>query len=120
MKTFTGIRILRALTIVVFLFTAQAVSAQEKKATLVVKTPTTCNHSKVCETCGGKLETELYFVRGIKIVEYNEEAETTTIVYKPKQITPEKIRQEIAKLGFDADDVKADPAGYAKRDNCCK
>lgn len=111
---------MKALMIVVCLFMVQSVSAQGKKATIIVKTPTTCNHCKVCETCGGKLETDLYFVRGIKVVEYNQEAQTTTIVYRPKQITPEKIRQEIAKLGFDADDVKADPAGYEKRDNCCK
>lgn len=106
--------------IAVCLFMAQSVLAQNGKETLVVKTPNTCNHCKICETCGGKLETDLYFVRGIKVVEYNEEAQTTTIVYKPKHITPEKIRQEIAKLGFDADDVKADPEGYAKRDTCCK
>jgi mercuric ion binding protein len=110
----------KGILIAAFLLVAQSLSAQDKKATLVVKTPNTCNHCKVCETCGGKLETDLYFVRGIKVVEYNEEAQTTTIVYKPKQITPEKIREEIAKLGFDADAVKADPAGYEKRDNCCK
>lgn len=113
----------RILVIGAFLLMAPTLSAQEKpakKATLVVKTPTTCNHCKICETCGQKLETDLYFVRGIKVVEYNEEAQTTTIVYKPRQITPEQVRQEIAKLGFDADDVKADPLAYEKRDECCK
>ncbi len=101
------------------LFSVTAFSQSSKKATLTVVTKNTCNHCKVCETCGQLLETDLYFVRGIKLVTYNEADMTTTIVYKPKQITPEKIRQEIAKLGFDADEVKADPEAYAKRDGCC-
>ncbi|HLP55779.1 MAG TPA: cation transporter [Fluviicola sp.] len=94
-------------------------SAQSKQ-TVVIKTPNTCNHCKICETCGGKLEKDLYFVRGIKLVTYNEADQTTTVVYKTKLITPEKIRQEIAKLGFDADSVPADPKGYEQRDGCCK
>jgi hypothetical protein len=92
----------------------------QKRDTVVIATPSTCNHCKVCETCGLKLETDLYFVRGIKLVTYNEAAMTTTIVYKPKLINPDKIRQEIVKLGFSADNVPADPSAYAKRDNCCR
>lgn len=103
----------------VLLLSCTAFGQSGKKATVVISTKNTCNHCKVCETCGQKLETDLYFVRGIKLVEYNEADMTTTIVYKPKLITPEKIRQEIAKLGFDADEVKADPEAYAKRDACC-
>ncbi len=101
------------------LFITLMTSAQSKE-TIIVKTPTTCNHCKICESCGGKLEKDLYFVRGIKLVTYNEADQTTTIVYKPKLITPDKIRQEIAKLGFDADGVPADPKGYEQRDGCCK
>lgn len=106
--------------LILFLFASPMLFAQKKKETIVIKTPTSCDHCKVCETCGGKLETDLYFVKGIKVVTYNEKDKTTTIVYKPKLITPEKIRQEISKLGFDADDLAADPKGYEKRDNCCK
>ena len=105
-----------AITALLFTFMATA----QSKQTIVVKTPNTCNHCKVCETCGGKLETDLYFVRGIKLVTYNEADQTTTVVYKTKLITPDKIRQEIAKLGFAADGVPADPKGYEQRDGCCK
>lgn len=113
----------KVLLIFAFLLVASSFFAQDqlpKKATIVIKTPTNCDHCKVCETCAGLLEKDLYYVRGVKIVEYNEEAKTTTVTYKPKQVTPEKIRQEIAKLGFDADEVKADPKAYEKRDGCCK
>lgn len=111
---------IRQIIITVCLFISTSVLSQEKKAQIVINTPTKCNHCKICETCGQKLETDLYYVRGIKIVEYNEKDQTTTIVYKPKLINPDRIREEIAKLGFDADDVKADDIAYEKRDRCCK
>ena len=99
----------KAYLILLFIIVSQSLSAQEKKESI-----------EVCETCGQKLETYLYYVRGIKLVTYNEEAQTTTVIYKPQLITPDKIRHEIAKLGFDADQVPADPKGYAQRDGCCK
>lgn len=104
------------------LFTSQLLLAQKqpKRQTITIKTPTTCNHCKICETCGGKLEGELVFVKGIQLVTYNEADQTTTVIYWTKKITPDKIRKEISLLGFDADEVKADPNGYKQRDACCK
>jgi hypothetical protein len=43
-----------------------------------------------------------------------------TITFNPSKITSVKIREEISKLGYDADDIKADPAAYQKLDGCCK
>lgn len=93
---------------------------QNKTETLVVKTQVFCDHCKVCETCGGKMETDLYYVKGIKLVEYNENDMTITVKYKTKKTTPDKIRVAISKLGFSADDVPADVAAYEKLDACCK
>lgn len=113
---------MRTVLFIAFLFATQLVVAQKepKRQTITVKTPNTCSHCKVCETCGGKLETDLVFVKGIQLVTYNEADQTTTVVYWTKKITPEKIRKEISLRGFDADDVKADPNGYKQRDGCCK
>lgn len=107
---------------IVFLIVAQLATAQKapRKETITIKTPNTCDHCKVCETCGGKLEGQLGLVKGIQLVTYNEADQTTTVVYWTKKTTPGQIRKEISLLGFDADDVKADPKGYAERDTCCK
>lgn len=94
--------------------------SQKKLKTITIKTQTFCDHCKICESCGLKLETDLYYVKGIKSVNYNENDMTITIKYNTKKITPEKIRIEIAKLGFSADDVPADPVAYEKLDDCCK
>jgi mercuric ion binding protein len=101
-------------------FSAGQLFAQNKKETIVIKTQVYCDHCKICETCGGKMETDLYYIKGIKRVNYKEENMTIAVTYKPKKITPDKIRQEISKLGFMADDVPADPQAYEKLDECCK
>src|SRR3989344_136734 len=104
-------------------FVASSIPFAQKKTkrpTNNNKTPNTCNHCKVCESCGGKLEGEMVFVKGIQLVTYNEADQTTTVVYWTKKITPEQIRKEISLRGFDADEVKADPNGYKQRDGCCK
>lgn len=95
-------------------------SAQSKTQTVVIKTHTYCDHCKECESCAGKMETELSYVRGIKKIEFNEKDTTIIVKYKSKKITADKIRVEITKLGFDADMLPAHPGAYGKLDNCCK
>ncbi len=45
---------------------------------------------------------------------------TITVVYNPLKATPEKIETAISKMGYDADEIKADPVAYEKLDECCK
>ena len=112
----------KAALLILFLVVSQFASAQQtpKRETITIKTPNTCDHCKVCESCGGRLEGQLGLVKGIQLVTYNEADQTTTVVFWTKKTTPEQIRKEISMLGFDADDVKADPKGYQERDGCCK
>ena len=108
-----------SLFIAVFAFSAVAF-AQSNIDTLVVKTNIYCNHCKQCESCGGKIEKELFFNKGIKSILLDEKAMTITVAYSKKHITPDEIRTAISKLGYDADTVKADPSAYKALDGCCK
>lgn len=109
-----------SIIIAIFLCFSQLSMAQSKPGLAVIKTLTYCDHCKVCETCAGKMETELSYVKGIKSINYNESDMTIEVKYNPKKTSIETIRAEIAKLGFAADDIPADPAGYEKLDACCK
>ncbi|UTW63500.1 heavy-metal-associated domain-containing protein [bacterium SCSIO 12741] len=93
---------------------------QSKMDTLNVKTKINCSHCQVCGSCGKRFEGELSFGKGVKQVQYNPSDTTITIIYRSGKTTPDELRQEIAKLGFPADNIPADPAGYAKLDACCK
>lgn len=105
---------------ILFVGYSTAQSSKGKKSTVTVKTNTYCDHCKKCETCAGKMESELTYVKGIKYAEYNEDDMTISVTYNNSKISIDEIRKEISLLGFDADDVTADPKGYESLDNCCK
>ena len=108
--------ILTSIAMLIFSEIAVAGIITEK---IIIKTNIYCDHCKKCESCGGKLQKEL-FTKGIKNIILDEKAMTITVAYNPEKITVEKIRERISKLGYDADDVKADTAAYQKLDGCCK
>ena len=113
----TFARVILVLTaLFIFLQVAVAGKTTEK---IIIKTNIYCDHCKKCESCGGKLQKEL-FTKGIKNVVLDEKEMTITVSYNPEKITVEKIRERISKLGYDADDIKADAEAYQKLDGCCK
>jgi len=107
---------------VLFILISMAGIAQKNSTTktAVIKTMIYCDHCKACETCGDKFQKDLYNETGIKRVDVDSKAMTITVIYDSRKITLDTIRLFISKLGYDADDVKADPAAVATLDQCCK
>ena len=110
--------------IIIFLIltlSSLTVSAQKSKnEKAVIQTTINCDHCKVCETCGQNFQDNLYKVKGLKMFELDEKAMTLTVYYNGKKTSLEEIKIAITKLGYDADELKADPASYEKLDGCCK
>jgi len=76
--------------------------------------------SAICGMCEERLESNLAFEKGVKSVELDDKTKILTITYKTAKTDPDKLRTAISKLGYDADDVEADPKAYAKLPACCK
>lgn len=110
------------LMVMIFLFMMGiSTSAQQKESgKAVIKTVINCDHCKACETCGLNFKDHMLKIKGVKMYELDEEKMTITVYYNTKKTDLETIRKAISKLGYDADDVKADPEAYAKLDGCCK
>ncbi len=106
----------------IILFSITSSFAQEKKTNgkAVIKTVLNCAHCKECETCGLKFKTEMLKINGVKMYTLDDKAMAFTVYFNPKKTDLEAIKVGISKLGYDADDVKADPSSFAKLDNCCK
>jgi copper chaperone CopZ len=104
--------------ITLFSVTLSAQNSKNEKA--VIQTNFACDHCKVCETCGQNFQENLYKVSGLKMYELNQEAMTITVFYNGKKTNLKTIKTAITKLGFDADEMKADPEAYEKLDDCCK
>jgi len=121
MKTTKKLNISKIALIFLMLISASAFAQKKDNIkTSVIKTTIYCDHCKQCETCGDKFNKDLYNEDGIKRIDLDAKAMTITVVYDIRKTDLEKIKVMISKLGYDADDVKADPAGVAKLDGCCK
>lgn len=96
--------------------------AQKQKTveTITIKTVIYCDHCKACETCGPKFEKTLLKEKGVQMVTLDEKAMTIKVVYNTKKTNLNTIKEAISKLGYDADDVKADAVAYEGLDGCCK
>ena len=113
--------ILKSLCLVATIFLmSNCVTAQKSVQTVVIQTTIACDHCKVCPTCGGLLEKTLIKHKGIQMITLDEKKATITVIYNSKKTTLPAIKTAISKLGYDADDVKADPVGYQSLDGCCK
>lgn len=82
--------------------------------TIVVQT------SSVCNTCKKTIERDLSFEKGIKSSSLDVATSKLTVIYDSRKTTPEKIRQRISKIGYDADDIKRDPKAFKKLPGCCQ
>ena len=92
--------------------TAQAADDKEKE--VKIKT------SAICEMCKERIERNLAFEKGIKESNLDLKDKVVTVKYNPKKTDVNKIKANISKSGYDADEVTADEKGYAKLPSCCK
>ncbi len=93
----------------------QALAQEKKKSTEEVKIQT----SAVCGMCKERIEHDLAFEKGVKSVSLDNDTKIVTVGYNPEN-EPGQNPAAISKIGYDADDVKADPVAYAKLPGCCK
>ncbi len=104
-----------------FIISSFSISAQAKKnEKAVIKTTFYCDHCKQCETCGKNFQANLYKIKGLKMYDLDEKNMTITVYYNAAKTDLKTIKTAIGKLGFDADEIKADAIAYEKLDNCCK
>jgi len=62
----------------------------------------------------------LPFLKGVKDYKYDEKNYKIAVAYDPKKTNPDAIRAAISKLGFNADQVKANEQARAKLPAECK
>ncbi len=114
MKEKMKTKLFLVLTAVLAVITVACAQSDKKLATLTMKS------SVVCGQCKDRIEAGLAYEKGVKDVSVDLEKKDVTVKYNPEKTTPAAIRQALSKIGYDADDVKADPKAYEKLPACCK
>lgn len=101
-----------SLCLMIMSFTALGQKAE--KQTITIQTSAECNE------CKERLEGKLNYTKGISFAELDVPTKVCTVKYSPDKISKEKVLKIISDLGYDADDVKADPKAYEALPTCCK
>jgi periplasmic mercuric ion binding protein len=96
-----------------------AVSVYAENTEIKIKTSAMCAH------CKTSIEKTLKKVKGVKAAKLNLDDKVVTVKYNTDKTNPDALRNSIAKLGYDADNVKAeephkcDMEKGAKKAACC-
>ena len=88
--------------------------ADDKDKEVKIKT------SAICEMCKARIERNLAFEKGVKEATLDVDTKVVTIKYNPVKTDVTKLKANITKTGYDADEVVADAKGYDKLPSCCK
>lgn len=86
----------------------------EKFKTISIQT------SAECGDCKERLEGKLNYTSGIKFAELDLESKKLKVKFVSSKITEAEIKQLIAALGYDADEVKAPKEAVQKLPLCCQ
>lgn len=100
--------------IIAFLLLTGSAAFAQRGETVQIKT------TGECGMCKKSIEKEMGLTKGVKKADLDVETHVLTVTYNPKKVTLDEIRQRIAKLGYDADDVHAENKAYSKLPDCCK
>ncbi|MFM7079690.1 MAG: heavy-metal-associated domain-containing protein [Bacteroidota bacterium] len=102
----------KLLTILCLLLSASIANAQE--ADITIKT------SAQCGTCKTNIEKALMMEKGVRFAELDVKTQNARVIYNSKRTTPEQLRKAISGVGYDADELPADPVAVEKLKPCCK
>lgn len=93
---------------------AQSSVTKKDKQKAAIKT------SAICHMCKKKIEERVKTLPGIEKAVLSLGNSTLKVTYHPATVSLETIKQTITALGYDADDLGADPSAYEQLPTCCK
>ena len=99
---------------IAILFSISVMAQKSNNETIVIQT------NGVCEMCKKLFTEKVPYFKGIVDFSYDVKTAKMTVTYNPKKTTPAEIRKGISDLGYNADDVKANPEARAKLPECCR
>ena len=76
--------------------------------------------SAVCSMCKDRIEKAMAYEKGVKSAGLDIDTKILTVVYNSKKTNPDKLRDAVTRIGYDADEKTADPKAYEKLPACCK
>lgn len=102
---------------ILFLMVTSVPSFAQQKAIqkAVIKTP-----GVIADVCKTSIDNFLVHEYGVSSVKADYRRHTVTVVWYTDRTNIENIKYALANMGYDADDVKAEPGAYKRLNPACK
>jgi copper chaperone CopZ len=98
-----------------FVFSHAQVVRKGAIETATIKVPTV-----QCDECKDRIEKYISREDGVQKITVDYKRKTAKVIYLWDRTSIENIRAAIANIGYDADDVTANPEAYQKLPTCCQ
>lgn len=85
-----------------------------KKQEVVIQT------NAQCGDCKERIENKLNYTKGVIFAEMDLETKKVTVKFKTSKISLDEVKQTIAEIGYNADDVKAVEKAQKALPMCCQ
>ena len=96
-------------------FTVSSYAQQKAIQKAVIQTP-----GVQCEACKTRIENHLVHEDGVSSVKADYKRHTVTVTWYTDRTNIENIKTALANMGYDADDVTADPDAYKRLPVTCQ
>jgi periplasmic mercuric ion binding protein len=103
------------LTLFILFATASVAFSQPKMIKAVINTPTV-----QCDACKSRIENRMMHDEGMSSIKADPKKHTVTVVFYSDRTNIENIKTSLANLGYDADDVTAEPDSYKRLPRTCQ
>lgn len=103
------------LAIISLVVSSVAFSQQKAVQKAVINTP-----GVQCEACKTRIENRLVHEDGVSSVKADYKRHTVTVVWYTDRTNIENIKTALANMGYDADDVTAEPDAYKRLPKTCQ
>ena len=90
---------------------------QSQKATKIQKAR--LKVSATCHVCEERIEQEIGYSKGVVYANVVLKEGVLSIKYKPNKVTLEEIKGRVAALGYDCEEIKADPKAKNNLGHVC-
>lgn len=105
---------MKAVLILFMAFLAFSFTKQPSTEEVTLKT------SAECGECKERVESKLNYTKGVVFADLDYKTQMLTVKFKPAKITLQQIKQIVSDLGYDIDDVKANPEAQQALPLCCQ
>ncbi|MFM8595827.1 MAG: heavy-metal-associated domain-containing protein [Flavobacteriales bacterium] len=101
--------------LVLFLFFTLSISILAQKPIII-----SIQTSAQCGDCKQRIETTLNQTKGVVYAELNLETKVVEVKFKPSKTDAAAIKTALTLIGYDADEMKANPAAQKALPLCCQ